>query len=122
SVLAQDLLGIAQEQLRAGTGVGLDVTRAQSQVATTHAALIAARNERDRAQLDLHRAVNLPLDTPLRLADSLTLSPGETLPSEQEAVQRALANRPDLRAAAAQVEAAQRQASAIRSERLPTVS
>jgi outer membrane protein len=123
SALALDLLGIAQEQLRAGTGVALDVTRAQSQLATTQAALIAARADRDRAQLDIRRALNLSLDTPVRLADSLgTLPADETLPSEAEATQRALANRPDLRAAAAQLEAARRQASAIRSERLPTVS
>jgi outer membrane protein TolC len=123
STLALDLLGIAQEQLRAGTGVALDVTRAQSQVATTQAGLIAARADRDRAQLDLRRALNLSLDTPVRLADSLgTLPANETLPNEAEAVQRALANRPDLRAAEAQIEAARRQANAIRSERLPTVS
>jgi len=123
SALALDLLGIAQEQLRAGTGVALDVTRAQSQVATTQAALIAARADRDRAQLDLRRALNLPLDAPIRLADSLgTLPANEALPDEASAVQRAIANRPDLRAATAQVEAARRQASAIKSERLPTLS
>ncbi|AHG89974.1 outer membrane efflux protein [Gemmatirosa kalamazoonensis] len=123
SALALDLLGIAQEQLRAGTGVALDVTRAQSQIAQSQAALITARADRDRAQLDLRRALNLSLDTPIRLADSLgTLPANESLPNETDAVQRALANRPDLRAAAAQVEAARRQTSAIKAERLPTVS
>jgi len=123
SLLAVELLGISQEQLRAGTGVALDVTRAQSQVATTRAALISARNQRDRAQLDLLRALNLPLDTPLHLADTLGVpASAEESPSEQAAVQRALAQRPDLRAAAQQVEASRRQASAIKAERLPTIS
>jgi outer membrane protein TolC len=122
SVLAVELLGIAQEQLRAGTGVALDVTRAQSQVASTRAALIASRNQRDRARLDLLRALNLSLDTPVRLADSLGAPASEPVPSEQAAVQRALAQRPDIRAAAEQVEASRRQVSAIKAERLPTVS
>jgi outer membrane protein TolC len=123
SVLAFELLGIAQEQLRAGTGVALDVTRAQSQVASTRAALISARNQRDRARLDLLRSLNLSLDTPVRLADSLSALPtSETVPSERDAVRRALAGRPDLRAAAGQVEAARRQVGATRAERLPTIS
>src|SRR5205814_865660 len=53
STLAADLLGIARDQLEAGVGVGLDVTRAQSQVAAARAQLIAARNDRDRSRLDL---------------------------------------------------------------------
>ena len=123
SVLAADLLGIAQEQLRAGTGIALDVTRAQSQVASTRAALIGARSQRDRARLDLLRSLNLSLDTPVRLADSLSALPtAEAVPSEQDAVRRALADRPDLRAAAGQVEAARRQVGATRAERLPTIS
>ena len=72
STLAAELLGIAREQLRAGTGVALDVTRAQSQLAGARASLIAARNERDRARLDLARAVGLPLDARVRFADSLS--------------------------------------------------
>ena len=50
--LATELLGIAQSQLQAGTGVGLDVTRARAQVAATRASLIASRNARDHAHLD----------------------------------------------------------------------
>jgi outer membrane protein len=123
SVLAVELLGIAQQQLQAGTGVALDVTRAQSQVAATRASLIIARNQRDRSRLELLRALNLPLDTRIRLADSLAALPtNEPVPTEEEAVQRAIAQRPDVRAAAEQAEAARRSVSATRAERLPTVS
>ncbi|OYV72030.1 MAG: hypothetical protein B7Z74_06185, partial [Deltaproteobacteria bacterium 21-66-5] len=45
--------------------------RAESQLAGVKAQLIAARNGRARALLDLARALNLPLDTPLALTDSL---------------------------------------------------
>ena len=62
SSLAADLLNIAQQQLRAGVGIALDVTRAQAQLASTRAQLIAARSERDRSQLDFLRALGLSLD------------------------------------------------------------
>src|SRR5215208_7185288 len=71
STLASDLLAIARDQLTAGVGVALDVTRAQSQLASARAQLISARNDRDRSRLDLRRALNLPLDTPVELTDSL---------------------------------------------------
>src|SRR5205085_2638981 len=84
----------------------LDVTRGQSQVATARAQLIVARNDRDRAQLDLRRALNLSLDTPLELTDSLSSQPQRDVMSEQASVDVALRTRPDLRAAQAQLEAA----------------
>lgn len=123
STLATELLGIARSQLQAGVGVGLDVTRAQSQLATVRAQLIAARNERDRSRLELRRTLNLPLDTPVELADSLSTFVSEDLAvDEPTATQRALRDRPDLRAAQEQLRAARQSVSAIRSERLPSVS
>ena len=124
SSLATELLSIARSQLQAGVGVALDVTRAQTQLATVHAQLIAARNERDRARLELRRVLNLSLDTPIELADSLgaDVTTGDLAYDEQTATQRALRDRPDLRAAAEQLRAARQSVSAIRSERLPSVS
>ncbi|HZI41199.1 MAG TPA: TolC family protein, partial [Gemmatimonadaceae bacterium] len=72
STLARDLVTIAQSQLEAGVGVALDVTRAQSQLAGVRNQLILARNDRDRAQLDLRRSLNVPLDTRIELADTLS--------------------------------------------------
>jgi outer membrane protein len=123
STLAEELLGIARDQLTAGTGIALDVTRAQSQLAANRAQIIAARNERDRARLDLHRALGLPLATTIALADSLPgLPTNGALPSEQEATDRAMRTRADLRSADAQIAAAQRQIESIKSERLPALS
>jgi outer membrane protein TolC len=121
SVLAADLLAIAQDQLEAGVGVGLDVTRAQSQLAGARAQLIAARNERNRTRLDLLRALNLPLDTPIELTDSLGTMPGDA-GTVESAVAAALRERPEVRVADAQLAAAQQQAQAIKATRLPTVS
>src|SRR5437660_6714745 len=91
SSLARDLVTIAQSQLEAGVGVALDVTRAQSQLAGVRAQLIAARNERERAQLDLRRALNLTLDAPLDLSDSLSSAvPDDLTLDEGTAEARAL--------------------------------
>ena len=103
--------------------MALDVTRAQSQLATVRAQLIAARNDRDRAGLDLRRALNIGLDTPMELTDSLVnLDTGNLTVDEPAAIARALRDRPDLRAADEQLRASQQSVAAIRSERLPSLS
>jgi outer membrane protein TolC len=121
SVLANDLVNIARDQLEAGVGVALDVTRAESQRASGRAQLIAARNDRDRAQLVLRRALNLALDTPLELSDSLAGVAPVGDQNAQAAIDQALRTRPDVRAADLQFAAAQQQASAVRAMRLPSV-
>ena len=60
STLAAELLGIARDQVAAGVGIALDVTRAQAQLSVTRSQLIAARSERDRARLELLRALGMP--------------------------------------------------------------
>ncbi len=121
STVAADLLTIARDQLTAGVGIALDVTRAQSQLAGARAQLIGARNERDRSRLDLLRSLNLALDTPLELTDSLAALLPPDVASEQAAVDNALRNRPELRAADAQFAAAQQQMAVVRASRLPSV-
>jgi outer membrane protein len=123
TLLATDLLGIARAQLQAGTGVALDVTRARSQLAATRASLIASRNARDHAHLDLLRALSLPVGTDIVLTDSLSLvaAATEPVPDEAALVAQALRARPDVLAEEARVHAAQQGLSAIKAERLPTL-
>ena len=122
TLLATELLGIAQAQLQAGTGVGLDVTRARSQLASTRASLIASRTARDHAHLDLLRSLALPMESDIVLADSLTAAVGaDSFPDEATLVAQALRNRPDILAEEQRVRAAQQGLSAIKAERLPTL-
>jgi outer membrane protein len=123
TLLATDLLGIAQAQLKAGTGVGLDVTRARAQLAATRASLIASRNGRDHAHLDLLRALSLPVGTGIVLTDSLSTvaAATEPVPDEATLLSLALRSRPDILAQQARVRAAQQGLSAIKAERLPTL-
>jgi len=123
SSLAADLLDIARQQLQAGVGIALDVTRALAQLASTRAQLIAARGDRDRTQLDLLRALGLSLDAHVILSDSLNRMPiSDTLPREADEIDHALRRRPDLRAIDEQLTAAEQQVSAIRAERLPSIA
>jgi outer membrane protein len=122
TVLATELLNIAQSQLQAGTGVGLDVTRARSQLANTRAALIASRNTREHAHLDLLRSLALPVGTEIALTDSLSPAAGsEPLPDEASLVAMAIRNRPDILAEDQRVSAARQGLSAIKAERLPSL-
>lgn len=129
SALAADLLRIARDQVTAGVGIALDVTRAQSQLAAVRAQLIVARNERDRTLLELRRATGLPLDGRLALGDSLAGLPREDgavlramtadEPALASSVRDALSGRADLRALGAQERAQREAARAIRWERTP---
>jgi outer membrane protein TolC len=122
TLLATDLLGIARAQLQAGTGVGLDVTRARAQLAATRASLIASRTARDHAHLDLLRSLALPIGTDVVLTDSLSKAVGaDVVPDEAALVAQALHNRPDIVAEEERVRAAQQGLSAIKAERLPTL-
>jgi len=120
SVLAAELVRIARDQLQAGVGIALDVTRAQSQLASTRAQLIAARNDRDRTLLELKRVLGLALDAPLTLTDSLAgLAIDAAAPDEGAALSTAFSTRPDVQSLQAQQVAAKKSLAAIRWERSP---
>jgi len=123
SVLADSLISIARDQLTAGVGVALDVTRAQSQLAGVHAQLIAARGEQARARLELVRELGVPLDAPINLASSLDAMPvSDTVASEAAAVALAFRERPDLLRAELALDEGRQNVRATRAERLPTLS
>jgi outer membrane protein TolC len=117
---AASLVSIARDQLRAGTGIGLDVTRALSQLTGARTQLIVARNERDRTRIDLARALNLP-PTNFELVDSLATLPANQRVNETASLEAAAHNRKDVQSLELQATAARQQADAIHGERLPSV-
>jgi len=120
--LARELLRVAQGQLDAGVAVALDVTRAQAQVVTIQAQLLSARHRADIADLALRRALRLPADAALDLADDLESRPASDSLSEEAATARALDARADLATAKAYRAAATEGLSALKAERLPRLS
>lgn len=120
STLAADLVRIARDQLQAGVGIALDVTRAESQLANVRAQIITARSDRDRAILELKRVTGMAADAPLELADSLAGLPIDAqLPSSATALDAAERTRADVKALQAQEHAQQMAAKAIKYERTP---
>src|SRR5207245_269574 len=72
SSIAAELVGLAQAQKAAGVSAAIDVTRARTQLVTAEGGLLVARNQLDRARIDLSRALGLDPAAPVQLADTLT--------------------------------------------------
>jgi outer membrane protein TolC len=120
--LAKELLGLAELQLQAGTALGIDATRARTQVASSQGAMLVARNQRDRAFVDLARAIGVEPSTRYQLADTLSASLGASdAPEDDAALAFALDHRVDLRGQQGRLAQARTDRAAIEMERLPRV-
>lgn len=120
SSLAAELLRIARDQLSAGTGVALDVTRARSQLTVARTQLITSRNERGRTRIDLARTLALP-SADLVLSDTLGTLPLRSASTDSSAMDAALRTRKDVQSLTLQAVAARQQGRSIRKESQPTV-
>jgi len=119
--LSEALLKQAENQKAAGTGTGIEITRARVQLANDRQRLLVAENARRSAGLQLLRAMNLRLDTELVLTDKLEYVPVDAGTLEAAKAQ-ALKQRPDLRSQQEHETAARLSASAATLERLPSVA
>jgi len=119
--LSEAVLKQAENQKAAGTGTGIEITRARVQLANDRQRLLVAENGRRAAGLQLLRAVGLRLDTELVLTDKLQYVAVDAVTMEQAKAQ-ALKERPDLEAQQERESSARLSASATKLERLPTVA
>jgi outer membrane protein TolC len=111
----------AEVRKTAGTNSRIDVVRTLVELETQQQRLNALEADVRKQKIGLARLIGLPLDRALSLSESLGF-PALTVPEAVSAVQQAFANRPDLKAAQVQVQAAERVVSAARAERLPSAS
>jgi outer membrane protein len=118
--LSDALIRLAESQKRAGTGTGIEIVRAQVQQANDRQRLIVAENERQRAHLNLLRALGLKLDGDVELTDVLALK-AAGVPDVQQALRTAQAERPELESQADRESTARLNYSATKWERLPSV-
>jgi outer membrane protein TolC len=118
--VAESLLKLVRSQKAAGTGTGIEVTRAEVQLANERQRLLVTQNEVARADLGLLKLVGLKLDTRIELADQLGYVPSEPITAEaaRELARRA---RPELKAQREREESARLNYSATRLERLPSL-
>jgi outer membrane protein TolC len=110
-----------QEQRNAGIVAQLDVTRSQVELQTQQQRLLSLRNELGKQKINLARLVGLAPSPDIQLADDFPFTPAPELSVEQ-ALQQARESRADLKAAEAQLRAAEHARSAARAERLPSAA
>jgi len=118
--LAEAVLKLSENQKEAGTGTSMDVTRFKVQLSNEKQHLLAAQNDRNKAYLQLLRAMGMNLGTELELTDKLTYEKTDAITVEQ-ATAEALKNRPDLKAETERTNAARLTANAVKAERVPSL-
>ena len=119
--LSEAVLQQAENQKAAGTGTGIEITRARVQLANDRQRLLVAENTRRAAGLQLLRGIGLRLDSDLVLTDKLRYIPVDAVTLEQ-AKARATKERPDLEAQQERESTARLTDRAVKAERLPTLS
>ena len=119
--LDEAVLKQVTNQKAAGTGTGIEITRARVQLSNEQQRLLVAENERRRTRLQLLRSIGLPLDTDLQFIDKLEYTPVDALTLDQ-AKTKAMESRPDLATQQQREETSRLSASAINMEHVPSVS
>ena len=110
----------ASDRLQAGLATRVDATRAKVQLQTQQQRLRSLQADVETQKLKLARIIGLPLDQRFHASEEYRFAPVAGI-SEDEALTRAQADRPDLMAAEAGVHAAELAVKAARAERAPTV-
>jgi outer membrane protein len=119
--LAQAVLKQAENQKAAGTGTGIEITRARVQLSNQRQRLLVAGNAVRSTRLQLLRAIGLRMDVEFELTDRLEFMPVDAVTLEQ-ARAKALETRPDLKVQREREANTRLSASATRMERLPSVA
>lgn len=118
--LAEALVALARNQKDAGVGTGIEVTRAEVQLANERQNLLLRRQELHAAQLQLLRLIGLDLSTGLRLTTRFEQTAAEPVAFEQ-AFEDAFTHRADWKAEQDRLESVRRSHSSVKWERLPSV-
>ncbi len=119
--LAEELVRVAEDRIRAGTGVRIESSRAQVQLADRRQAVIDWRTRSHAAQMQLARLLGVGFDRDLVLTTPLEAPAAEEMTIDA-AVDEALKHRSDWQAQTLLEQAAQRSESAVKWERLPALS
>ncbi|WP_181416981.1 TolC family protein [Nitrospira lenta] len=115
-----DLLAFVKRRQGGGMGTGLDTARLESQLENERQHFSIARSDFERAKLNLLNAMGLPLDISLQLTDDFRLS-AERFPSVEEAIDVAIAQRPEVQAQNLRIKSTALAFSSTVGERLPAL-
>ncbi len=118
--LSEALSALARRQLTAGTGTGIEVTRADVQLANDRQRLIQAENNRTRATLQLLRAMGLDQSMAVDFTDKLEYRMVDVGAAEA-LMDQARKSRPELKSQQQKEEAARLSYQSVKAERLPSI-
>ncbi|MGB6431757.1 MAG: TolC family protein [Candidatus Acidiferrales bacterium] len=118
---ANAVFGQTQQQFQFGKVAQVDVNRSQVEVLTEQQRLLSLQNDLSKQKINLARLTGLPPTDQYELTDDVPYSPAPPI-TVDDALKQAFDNRPDLKAAEAQVRAAELAKSAARDERLPSLA
>lgn len=118
---ARAIANQAADRLQAGLAPRIDASRSRVQLQTEEERLRALQADLETQKLRLARIIGLPLGQRYDLTDDYAYAPLVTM-TEDEAIARAMRQRSDLDAAAAQLKAAQDSLKAAQAERIPSLS
>jgi outer membrane protein TolC len=118
--IASQLDTLSRAQLQAGTAANIDVLRTATALQTARGALSVAENARQRALIDLARALGADAGTVLDLTDTLGVAIASQAPEARDAAVRlALERRSELEAERQRQARARAERSAVKAEWIP---
>jgi outer membrane protein TolC len=118
---AQALFQQASQRRAVGLVAQIDVNRSQVQVLTQQQRLVSLQNDLAKQKINLARLTGLPPVETFELSDRIVFAAAPAITLE-DALKQAADQRADLKAARAQVRAAELANTAARAERLPSLS
>ena len=110
-----------QQQGSVGVVAQIDVNRSQVELQTQQQRLVSLQNDYAKQKINLARIIGLPPAANFNTSDDIPFAPASPM-TVDEGLLQARENRADLKAAEAQVRAAELARSAARAERLPSLA
>jgi outer membrane protein TolC len=118
---ANALYNQTEQRRNVGLVAQVDVGRSQVQALTQQQRLTSLQNDFAKKKIDLARMIGLPPTDQYEIGEDIAFAAAPVLPLD-DALRQAQETRADLKAAAAQVRAAERALAAAHAERLPSIS
>jgi outer membrane protein TolC len=118
---AKALFKQTSDQRGVGLVAQIDVNRSHVQMLTQQQRLVSLENDLAKQKINLARIVGLPPNDRYELTDDVPFAAAPAI-NVEDSLKQAFGQRPDLKAAEAQVRAAERSRSAARAERFPSLA
>ena len=118
--LYKELVAYIKGRQSGGMATGLDTARLETQLENERQRLELAKSDVERAKLILINALGVNFDVKLVLTDELK-APEEPLPTQSDAMEVALANRPEMKAQEQRIQVSRLSLSSVKAERLPSL-